>query len=62
MFVHAGHQKVPSYLVANKAFPLLPNCMKEFSSCDSNEKVEFNNLVHAACNPNESAFERPKVY
>ena len=56
-----GQQKVPNYLVADPAYPLLPSCMKEFSSCDSNEKVVFNNLLRGARNPIESAFGRLKA-
>ena len=56
-----GHEKVPNYLIGDPAYPLTPNCLKEYESCKTNAQVIFNNMLRAARNPIECAFGRLKA-
>ena len=51
-----GDDKVPVILLGDPAYPLLPYCMKEYSSPRSNEGVIFNNMLQSARNTTESAY------
>ena len=48
--------KVPCYLIGDPAYPLLPHCMKEYSTCKKNDEVIFNSMLRTARNPVECAF------
>jgi hypothetical protein len=51
-----GHDKISSLLLANPAYTLLPYCMNEFTNCNTNEEVIFNNLLRSSRNQIECAF------
>ncbi|XP_047137567.1 uncharacterized protein LOC101235978 [Hydra vulgaris] len=53
--------KVPCYLIGDPAYPLLPHCMKEYSTCKKNDEVIFNSMLRTARNPIECAFGRLKA-
>ena len=56
-----GYDKIPNYLIGDPAYPLTPNCMKEYQSCKTNSEVLFNNMLREARNPIECAFGRLKA-
>ena len=56
-----GRNKVPLLLLADPAYPLLPHCMKEYSTCYNNGQVMFNTMLRSARNPIECAFGRLKA-
>ena len=56
-----GHAQIPCYLIGDLAYPLTPNCMKEFQACKTNAQVIFNNMLQSARNPIECAFGRLKA-
>ena len=45
----------------NPAYPILPHCMKRYSTCKKNEEVIFNSMLRTARNPIECAFGRLKA-
>ena len=56
-----GHVRITNYLIGDPAYPLTPNCMKEFQTCKTNAEVIFNNILRSARNPIECAFGRLKA-
>ena len=56
-----GDEDVPQLIIADPAYPLLPYVMKEYTTCNSNAEVIFNNMLRAARNQIECAFGRLKA-
>ena len=56
-----GEDEVPPVILADPAYPLLPNVMKEHACCTKNEEVIFNEMLRSARNQIECAFGRLKA-
>ena len=56
-----GREKVPLLLLADSAYPLLPHCMKEYSTCYNNAQVLFNTMLRSARNQIECPYGRSKA-
>ena len=56
-----GRDKVPLLLLGDPAYPLLSHCMKEYSTCYSNEDVMFNTMLRSGRNQIECAYGRLKA-
>ena len=56
-----GRDEVPLLLLGDPAYPLLSHCMKEYSTCYSNEDVMLNTMLRSARNQIECAHDRLKA-
>ena len=56
-----GRDKVPLLLLGDPAYPRLSHCMKEYSTCYSNEDVMFNTMLRSGRNQIECAYGRLKA-
>ena len=56
-----GEDEVPPPILADPAYPLLPNVIKEHSTCTTNEEVIFNEMLQSARHQTGCAFGRLKA-
>nr|XP_004208727.2 putative nuclease HARBI1 [Hydra vulgaris] len=48
--------KVPCYLIGDPAYPLLPHCIKKYSTCKKNDEVIFNSIFEDYTQPYRMCF------